>query len=81
LKSLEYWQRLRDLREDRDFKQEDIAKILEIDTSYYGKYERGLHEMKIWQIIKLCLVYNVCSDYVLGLTNEPKPLFTKEVST
>lgn len=69
-----YQQRIRDLREDNDLNQEEISKILKIDRSYYGKYERGLHPMPVDHIITLCRFYNVSADYILGFTNEPKPL-------
>ena len=69
-----YRKRIKDLREDNDMKQEEVAKILKIDRSYYGKYERGLHPMPIDHIITLCEYYDVSADYILGFTDEPKPL-------
>ena len=71
---MKYSQRMRDLREDQDLSQQEIADKLEIDRSYYGKYERGLHPTPIEIIMKLCILYDISADYILGFTNEPKPL-------
>lgn len=64
---------LKDLREDRDLKQSDVARVLGIDTSYYGKYERGIHPIPIECLKVLCTFYNVSADYVLGLPQLPYP--------
>ena len=71
---MKYWQRIRDIREDNDKKQNDIADYLKIDKSYYGKYERGLHPIPTEHIIQLCYYYNLSTDYLLGLTDEQKKL-------
>ncbi len=71
---MEYYQRIKDIREDNDKKQSEIAKVLNTDQSYYSKYERGLHPMTAKQIITLCKYYNLSADYLLGLSDEPKPL-------
>lgn len=71
---MKYAQRMKDLREDNDYTQQDIADILNIDRSYYGKYERGIHPTPTDIIIKLCRLYGVSADYILGLTDIPKPL-------
>ncbi len=65
--------RLKDLREDRDLKQEDIAKILNISQTNYSKYELGKINIPISSLIKLANFYNTSIDYLLGLTNESKP--------
>lgn len=62
-----YYEILRELREDRDLKQQDIAEILKTDRSYYGKYERGVHPLSIEHLKTLCLYYGVSADYILGL--------------
>ena len=64
---MEYYQKLRNLREDADKKQEDIAKILDITRQQYGLYETGAREMKLKHIITLCKYYKVSADYLLGL--------------
>lgn len=66
---------LRDLREDRDLTQEEVAKILNTSQSYYAKYENGIRPMPIKHIRTLCLFYRVSADYVLGL---PKGLKYRE---
>lgn len=67
------YQRLQDLREDRDLKQEDIAKVLNITRQQYQLYESGKREIRFFQIIELAKFYNVSIDYIAGLTNEPLP--------
>ena len=65
--------RLKDIREDRDLLQSDIAKILNTTQSQYSLYENGLRTMPIEKLIILSKFYNVSTDYLLGLTNERKP--------
>lgn len=64
---MEYPNILRDLREDHDLTQADIAKILDLDQSYYAKYENGRHPLPIKHLKTLCLFYKVSADYILGL--------------
>lgn len=71
---MNYYQRLRDIREDRDLKQEDIAKILDIQQTQYSRYELGKNMMPIDKYIKLALFYNISLDYITGIINEPKPI-------
>ena len=61
-----YYDILKDLREDRDSDQKNVAKAMGIDTSYYGKYERGVHPLPIERLIFLCKFYNVSADYILA---------------
>ena len=65
------YQRLQDLREDRDLKQEDVAKVLGITRQQYQLYESGKREIRFFQIIELAKFYNVSIDYIAELTNEP----------
>ena len=65
--------RLKDLREDKDLKQEDIAKILNISQTNYSKYELGKINIPINSLIILATFYNTSIDYLLGLTNESRP--------
>lgn len=67
-----YFQRLRDLREDKDMKQSDIAQILKIQQTVYSRYERGFQNIPLEHLIKLADYYNVSTDYLLGRTNNPK---------
>lgn len=71
---MNYAQRIKDLREDNDLTQENIARILGTSRSYYGRYERGLHPMTADQIKILAEYYNVSADYILGLTDEYRAL-------
>lgn len=65
--------RFKDIREDRDLLQIDIAKVLNITQCQYSLYENGLWSMPIEKLIILAKFYNVSVDYLLGLTNESKP--------
>lgn len=68
-----YIKRLKDLREDNDKYQEDIAKILGITRQQYQLYESGKRKLPIDKLVELCKFYNVSSDYILGFTDSPKP--------
>lgn len=62
--------RIKDLREDKDLLQKDIAKILGITQQQYSKIEKGINELSYDGLIKLSLFYNVSIDYILGNTNK-----------
>ena len=62
-----YAQKIRDLRNDHDLSQMQIALILGTSKNQVGKYERGEQEMPIKHLIKLCEYYKVSADYILGL--------------
>ena len=64
------YRRIRDLREDNDLTQEQIAQVLGCGQSIYSKYERGFLEIPIWALIKLADYYNVSTDYILGRTDD-----------
>ena len=66
---MDYRQRMRDLREDRDLKQRDMAEILGTSQTMYARYERGANELPIRHLLTLCRYYGVSSDYFLGLTD------------
>lgn len=68
----QYIKRLRDLREDHDRTQEEIARILGTSQTMYARYERGANELPIHHLLTLCAYYDVSSDYILGLSDEPK---------
>ena len=65
--------RLRDIREDRDLKQTDIAKILNVTQQTYSRYETGEISIDKNSLIRLAEFYNTSVDYILGLTDERKP--------
>lgn len=71
---MNYFQRLKDVREDNELKQEEIAKVLGIQQTHYSRYERGKCMMGIDKYIKLAKFYNVSLDYLAGLTNTPRTL-------
>lgn len=65
--------RLRDLREDSDLTQKQIADFLKIKQNTYSQYENGQRQIPIEAIIALAKYYKTSTDYILGLTNEKKP--------
>lgn len=65
--------RIRDLREDRDLSQGQIAKCLMCDQSLYSKYERGERELPLRFAVKLAEFYGVSIDYLVRLTDDPTP--------
>lgn len=66
------YQRLRDLREDKDLKQREIAAYLNCSQRTYSNYELGQRDLPTDVLIKLAEYYNVSTDYILGLTNNPR---------
>lgn len=62
-----YMKKIRDLREDNDKTQTEIADFLGIKQTVYSRYETGRSQMSIQMLIKLCEYYNVSADYILGL--------------
>lgn len=66
-----YFKRLRDMREDHDLKQAEIAEILGITQTVYSRYERGFRTIPIDLLIRLSKYYQVSCDYLLGLTDDP----------
>ncbi len=67
-----YLKRLRDLREDKDEKQIAIAKLLNITRQQYSLYKTGKRDLPIKYLGILAKFYNTSSDYILGLTDNPK---------
>lgn len=65
------YRRLRDLREDHDLPQKQIATILSFTNSAYAKIERGEHALMADVLVKLSDFYDVSTDYLLGLTDFP----------
>ena len=65
---MHYTKRLRDLREDHDKTQQEIADVLGTSQTMYARYERGANEMPIRHLVALCKFYNVSADYFLGTT-------------
>lgn len=67
---MEYYERLKNLREDRDKTQNEIAALLKTGQSYYAKYENGHIPLPIDRLRELCLYYQVSADYILGLPED-----------
>lgn len=64
-----YVERIRELREDSDLMQKDIAQLLGTTQQVYSRYEKGENEIPVRHIITLAKFYKVSTDYILGLTN------------
>ena len=68
----QYWEIIRELREDRDLKQVEIAAVLKTTQQVYSRYEKGINELPIRHLRTLCMYYRVSADYILGLSSEMK---------
>ena len=68
------YQRLKDIREDSDKKQEDIAAVLNITRQQYQLYESGKREMPMHHFLTLAKYYDLSLDYLAGLTDTPRRL-------
>ena len=64
------YKRLRDLREDRDLRQRELAEILNVSQTTYSRYENGEFDIPSAALIKLADFYNVSVDYILGRTDK-----------
>mgnify|MGYP004645799221 FL=1 len=65
--------RIKDLREDKDMLQKDVAELLNISQTNYSKYELGKINIPVNTLKKLALIFDTSIDYLLGLTNERRP--------
>ena len=74
---MNYIERIRNLREDSDKTQQEIADVLGTSQTMYARYERGANEMPIRHLIKLAQYYHVRLDYLCGLTNNRNPYLSK----
>ena len=63
----EYWEIMRELREDHDLRQEDIARLLGTTQQVYSRYAKGINELPLRHLKTLCRFYHVSADYLLGL--------------
>ena len=64
---MRYIKRMRDLREDNDMTQTEVAEYLGTSQTMYARYERGANELPVHHLIRLCELYKVSADYFLGL--------------
>ena len=67
-----YVQIMRELREDNDKTQQEIADYLGTSQTMYARYERGANELPVRHLINLCKYYHVSADYLLGLSKEKR---------
>lgn len=67
-----HYPRLRDLREDHDYTQEQVAKFLGIHQTQYSRYERGSFDLPTNFLICLADLYHTSTDYILGRINDPR---------
>ncbi len=70
---MDYVQRMKNLREDSDYTQQFVAEYLGTSQTMYARYERSANEMPIRHLIKLCDLYHVSADYLLGRDKRRKP--------
>ena len=68
---MDYRQRLREVREDRDLSQAEVGKVLNKSQQGYSHIENGRAELKIEDLITLCRYYNLSADYLIGLSSTP----------
>ncbi len=69
---MKYIRIIRDLREDHDLTQAQVAEILGTSQTMYARYERGANELPIRHLLKLCELYHVSADFILGIDNQKK---------
>ena len=65
-----YIKRLKDIREDRDLTQKEIAQYLKITQQQYSLYEKGLRTLPVDLLVQLSKLYGLSTDYILGLSND-----------
>lgn len=69
------YQRVRDLREDMDYTQAQVAEILNLHRTQYTRYENAISPVPADFIVSIAKLYNVSTDYILGLTNDKRKLW------
>ena len=74
-----YTERLQWIRDCKNITQKELAKAIGIKQQQYARYEKGINIMPVTHLVNICKYLNVSADYILGLTDEIKPL-KKEVS-
>ena len=74
VKKMNVYRRLKDLREDADKSQEDIARVIGTSQSYYAQYENGKRAIPFERMVILAKYYNISLDYIAGLIDTPRRL-------
>lgn len=72
---MHYDERIKQIREDRDKTQAEIAQILQTTQQHYARYESGKNQIPAERLITLAIYYNLSLDYIAGLIDEPRPLY------
>lgn len=70
---MDHCRRLRDMREDNDLFQKDVAKVINVDQRTYSNYELGIRKIPIEYLIELAKFYNVDMNYICGVSDERNP--------
>lgn len=70
-----FYPRVRDLREDHDLSQKQVADYLGMKQPQYSRYERGVRDIPTDVLIRLAQLYKTSTDYILGLTNNSRPYY------
>lgn len=71
---MHYYQRLKDVREDKEKTQAEIAALLGLQQTHYSRYERGERELPMHHFVTLAKYYNVSLDFLAGLIDTPRKL-------
>ena len=74
---MDYRERIRNVREDRDLTQAEIGKLLNKSQQGYNHIEAGRAELKIEDLVTLCRFYNLSADYLIGLVDKPSSFHEK----
>ena len=74
---MDYRERIRNVREDRDFTQAEIGKLLSKSQQGYNHIEAGRAELKIEDLVTLCRFYDLSADYLIGLVDKPSSFHKK----
>lgn len=75
---MKYYQRLKDLRDDKELKQSEIAKFIQTTQKQYSRWETGEYQIPFDKVIELAEFYKVSLDYIAGLTNDKRGIGYKE---
>ena len=75
--SMDYRERIRNIREDRDLTQAEVGRLLNKSQQGYSHIESGRAELKIEDLVTLCRFYDLSADYLIGLVDKPAPLQKK----
>lgn len=69
-----YTERIKEIRQKKEISQKEMGKKLKMHQTQYGRYETGKNNLNTETFRKICIILNISADYLLGFTNEEKPL-------